>query len=134
MVTDAQLNKCVLEGCVLKLLEGDFLFSAEIVERMRRCGFSDFSEGTLYPMLLRLEKDGCFIVARKPSPNGPPKKYYNLFDVARQKLESFLAPWQSCLQRVVTAFFRKLYVPSCLTRSDTTLSLFPQKSERCCTA
>src|SRR5699024_9448844 len=52
MGTDAQLNKGVLEGCVLKLLEGDFLFSAEIVERMRGRGFSDFSEGTLYPMLL----------------------------------------------------------------------------------
>ena len=78
MGTDTQLNKGVLEGCVLKLLERDFLFSGEIVGKMRASGFSDFSEGTLYPLLLRLEKDGCFEVKRVPSPNSPPKKYYKL--------------------------------------------------------
>ena len=43
MGTDTQLNKGVLEGCVLKLLERDFLFSGEIVGKMRASGFSDFS-------------------------------------------------------------------------------------------
>lgn len=105
MGTDTQLNKGVLEGCVLKLLERDFLFSAEIVERMRQCGFSDFSEGTLYPMLLRLEKDGCFIVARKPSPNGPPKKYYKLSVAGRKRLNIFFRQWQDISTRIDTIFF-----------------------------
>ena len=107
MGTDAQLNKGVLEGCVLKLLEGDFLFSAEIVERMRGCGFSDFSEGTLYPMLLRLEREGCFIVARKPSPNGPPKKYYKLSETGKQKLDTFFAQWQELSQSIANVFSQK---------------------------
>ena len=103
MGIDAQLNKGVLEGCVLKLLERDFLFSAEIVGKMRASGFADFSEGTLYPMLLRLEREGCFEVKRVPSPNGPPKKYYTLSAAGKMKLGIFFKQWQniaSCINAV----------------------------------
>lgn len=104
MGMDAQLNKGVLEGCVLKLLEGDFLFSGEIVERMRASGFTDFSEGTLYPMLLRLEKDGCFEVMRVPSPNSPPKKYYKLSAAGRKRLEIFTRQWRALAQCIGNLF------------------------------
>ena len=107
MGTDTQLNKGVLEGCVLKLLERDFLFSAEIVERMRQCGFSDFSEGTLYPMLLRLEKEGCFEIKRVPSPNGPPKKYYKLSAAGRQKLSLFEEQWNGLARNIANLFSKK---------------------------
>lgn len=107
MGTDTQLNKGVLEGCVLKLLERDFLFSGEIVGKMRASGFSDFSEGTLYPLLLRLEKDGCFEVKRVPSPNSPPKKYYKLSEAGRQKLDTFFAQWQELSQSIVNVFSQK---------------------------
>ena len=58
-------------------------------------------------MLLRLEKDGCFIVARKPSPNGPPKKYYKLSEAGRQKLDTFFAQWQELSQSIANVFSRK---------------------------
>lgn len=105
MGTDTQLNKGVLEGCVLKLLERDFLFSGEIVGKMRASGFSDFSEGTLYPLLLRLEKDDCFEVKRVPSPNSPPKKYYKLSVAGRKRLNIFFRQWQDISTRIDTIFF-----------------------------
>ena len=107
MGTDAQLNKGVLEGCVLRLVKNAFLFSGEIVAAMRACGFADFSEGTLYPMLLRLEKDGCFIVARKPSGNSPPKKYYKLSERGLEKLEIFEEQWNDLTRNIANVFAEK---------------------------
>ena len=104
MGTDAQLNKGVLEGCVLRLLKGQKLFSGEIVEKMRGCGFTDFSEGTLYPMLLRLERDGCFEISRTPSLNSPPKKYYTLSAKGRQKLAAFEEQWRELSQNIRNVF------------------------------
>lgn len=107
MGIDAQLNKGVLEGCVLKLLEREFLFSGEIVERMRANGFADFSEGTLYPMLLRLEKEGRFEIKRVPSPNSPPKKYYKLSAAGKQKLDAFFVQWKELSQSIANVFSQK---------------------------
>ena len=95
MGTDTQLNKGVLEGCVLRLLKNQFRYSSEIVFLMRANGFGDFSEGTLYPMLLRLERENCFIVEKRASENSPPKKYYRLSDKGLQKLNEFVEMWQN---------------------------------------
>lgn len=95
MGTDTQLNKGVLEGCVLKLLKNHSRYSGEIVFLMRSNGFDDFSEGTLYPMLLRLEKDGCFTVTKRESENSPPKKYYQLSEKGLERLERFIEMWHS---------------------------------------
>lgn len=107
MGIDAQLNKGVLEGCVLRLLEQDLLFSAEIVGKMRASGFADFSEGTLYPMLLRLEKEGCFEIKRVPSPNGPPKKYYTLSAAGKMKLALFEEQWNNLTRNIANVFAEK---------------------------
>ena len=58
MTSDTQLNKGILEGCVMKLVKTAYRCPAEIVDAMRTAGFAEFSEGTLYPMLLRREKEG----------------------------------------------------------------------------
>lgn len=105
MGTEAQLSKGILEGCVLRLLKDDFHFSGEIVAAMREAGF-EFSEGTLYPMLLRLEKDGCFLTAREPSPNGPPKKYYKLSKRGLERLEEFETAWKGMTKNVNNIFGR----------------------------
>lgn len=104
MGIDTQLNKGVLEGCVLWLLQKQPLFSGEIVERMRKCGFSDFSEGTLYPMLLRLEREGCFLITRVPNSCGPPKKYYTLSGKGKKRLELFIGQWQELMRCIGNLF------------------------------
>ena len=85
----------------------NFLFFLYIVEKMRASGFSDFSEGTLYPMLLRLEREGCFEVRRVPSPNSPPKKYYTLSAAGKMKLALFEEQWNNLTRNIANVFAEK---------------------------
>ncbi len=52
----SQLMKGILENCILKILEKDETYGYEIARQLQEYGFSDIKEGTLYPLLLRLEK------------------------------------------------------------------------------
>ena len=58
MENNAQLLKGVLEYCVLKLIAQEPTYGYEIVMHLKQVGFSDLSESTLYPLLLRLEQQG----------------------------------------------------------------------------
>ena len=58
MENNAQLLKGVLEYCVLKLITQEPTYGYEIVMHLKQVGFSDLSESTLYPLLLRLEQQG----------------------------------------------------------------------------
>ena len=71
MENNTQLLKGVLEYCVLKLISREPTYGYEIVMNLKRDGFSDLSESTLYPLLLRLEQKGKVTVERRPSPKGP---------------------------------------------------------------
>ena len=56
MENNTQLLKGVLEFCVLKLISREPTYGYEIVMHLKQVGFSDLSESTLYPLLLRLER------------------------------------------------------------------------------
>lgn len=56
----AQLLKGILEGCILKIIDNHETYGYEIVTKLQEYGFSDAKEGTLYPLLLRLEKSSSF--------------------------------------------------------------------------
>ena len=73
---NTQLLKGVLEFCVLKFISREPTYGYEIVMHLKQVGFSDLSESTLYPLLLRLEQQGKVTVERRPSPKGPSRKYY----------------------------------------------------------
>lgn len=104
MTSDTQLSKGILEGCVLRLVKTKYLCPAEIVDAMRTAGFAEFSEGTLYPMLLRLEKEGCFETKRQATRNSPPKKFYRLSESGRARLEQFYRLWSATAQNVAKIF------------------------------
>ena len=58
MENNTQLLKGILEFCVLKLISREPTYGYEIVMNLKQVGFSDLSESTLYPLLLRLEQQG----------------------------------------------------------------------------
>ncbi|WP_138262917.1 PadR family transcriptional regulator [[Clostridium] hylemonae] len=94
----AQLMKGILEGCILKIIDQSETYGYEIVVKLQENGFQDVKEGTLYPLLLRLEKKKLILASYKPSPLGPSRKYYSLTRDGREYLDSFYVNWQeTCL-------------------------------------
>lgn len=104
MENNAQLLKGILEYCVLKLIEKEPTYSYEIVIQLKQLGFSELSESTLYPMLLRLEQQEKVTVERRPSPKGPSRKYYVVTEKGRQSLFDFKKNWNQLCQLVENIF------------------------------
>lgn len=104
MENNAQLLKGILEYCVLKLIEKEPTYGYEIVIQLKQLGFSELSESTLYPMLLRLEQQEKVTVERRPSPKGPSRKYYVVTEKGRQSLFDFKKNWNQLYQLVENIF------------------------------
>lgn len=104
MENNAQLLKGILEYCVLKLIEKGPTYGYEIVIQLKQLGFSELSESTLYPMLLRLEQQEKVTVERRPSPKGPSRKYYVVTEKGRQSLFDFKKNWNQLCQLVENIF------------------------------
>jgi len=85
--------KGTLEGCILKVISTSETYGYEISEKLKANGFPDISEGTIYPLLLRLEKNGCIAATYKNSPLGPKRKYFKLTDAGKQELDAFWVKW-----------------------------------------
>ena len=58
MYDKSQLMRGTLEGCILKFLSEETTYGYELVEKLEQYGFEDIKEGTIYPLLVRLEKKG----------------------------------------------------------------------------
>ena len=94
MVYDkSQMMRGTLEGCILKIIRVRETYGYEILMLLRECGFSDISEGTIYPLLLRLEKQGSIRADMRPSPLGPRRKYYSITPSGEQYLLAFEECW-----------------------------------------
>ena len=85
--------KGVLEGCVLEIISHERIYGYEITRRLNALGFSDVVDGTVYTILLRLEKNKLVDIEKKPSDMGPPRKFYALNAAGREELRRFWAKW-----------------------------------------
>lgn len=99
-----QLMKGILEGCILKTIGTSETYGYEIAAQLQEHGFTDIKEGTLYPLLLRLEKKNLITAVFKPSPLGPKRKYYYLTDEGRDYVDNFYTIWQEIEYAVDTIF------------------------------
>ncbi len=88
-----EMLKGVLEGCVLETIKHDQTYGYEITQRLREQGFVDVVEGTVYAILVRLEKNGLVRSEKKPSEVGPPRKFYDLTDAGVAELRAFWEKW-----------------------------------------
>ncbi len=95
-----ELLKGVLEGCVLQILSHGESYGYEIVRSLGQVGFDSVSEGTVYPILMRLEKKKLVTVTKARSEVGPPRKVYALNDDGRQALDSFWERWDFVASRL----------------------------------
>lgn len=73
-----QLRKGMLELCILNAIKGTSLYGYDIVRKLRNIKGLVISEGTIYPILSRLKREGFVKTTIKESTEGPPRKYYEL--------------------------------------------------------
>jgi len=95
MNNKSQLLKGSLEGCVLKIidLKGES-YGYEIAKLLKDNGFNDISEGTLYPLYTRLQKNKLIESFMQKSDLGPSRKYYKLTEKGQQELLDFVSGWK----------------------------------------
>ncbi|MGG1679314.1 PadR family transcriptional regulator [Neobacillus sp. NRS-1170] len=88
-----EMLKGSLEGCVLEIISRNETYGYEITRRLNELGFTEVVEGTVYTILVRLEKKRLVSIEKKPSDMGPPRKFYSLNEAGRQELELFWKKW-----------------------------------------
>lgn len=86
-----QLKKGVLELCVLALLSSHDSYAYEIASRLAE-GI-DMGEGTIYPLMRRMQSDGLVETYLVESSSGPPRKYYKLTEAGKQSFTAQKAEW-----------------------------------------
>ena len=96
----SQMLKGTLEGCVLPILRQEERYGYEISQNLERYGFGRIPEGTVYPLLLRLEKRGSITASFRASPEGPQRKYYALTDLGQKELAEFFRNYRELTSAV----------------------------------
>ena len=88
-----QLRKGVLEMCVLALLSREDGYAYDIAARL--AGLIGMGEGTIYPLMRRMQSDGLVTTYLAESDSGPPRKYYRLTPAGRRVVMSQMAEWNA---------------------------------------
>ena len=95
-----QLKKGVLEMCVLALLSQGDNYAYDIASRMAEA--VGMGEGTIYPLMRRMQGDGLVSTYLVEVPGSPPRKYYRMTDVGRETLAAQHGEWKSFMAAVET--------------------------------
>jgi PadR family transcriptional regulator, regulatory protein PadR len=86
-----QLRKGVLDLCVLALLARQDGYAYDIASRLAEA--IGMGEGTIYPLMRRMQSDGLVTTYLEESSSGPPRKYYQLTKAGRAALVEQTADW-----------------------------------------
>lgn len=89
----SQMRKGALEYCVMALIKDQARYGFELVQKLGEFSGMITTEGTIYPLLSRLRKDGRVDTTWQESESGPPRRYYLLTDSGRAALEQFTLEW-----------------------------------------
>ena len=90
---DIQLKKGALDLCVLALLSRGDSYAYEIASRLAEA--IGMGEGTIYPLMRRMQAEGLVETYLIESPSGPSRKYYRLTEAGRQAFAAQKAAWKS---------------------------------------
>ena len=90
-----QLLRGVLDLCLLAVMDEGPAYGYEMTKRLGARGLSIVGEGSIYPLLGRLERDGLVNTHRAASNGGPPRKYYQLSGQGERALASGITEWRT---------------------------------------
>lgn len=95
-LSSSQILKGILEGCLLSIIAKGETYGYEMIEKLDHYGFTMVKEGSIYPLLLRMKKQGLVETSQKQLPSGGPKrKYYTITERGREELEAFKLHWDA---------------------------------------
>jgi len=95
-----QLLRGVLDLCLLAVMDEGPAYGYEMTKRLGERRLSIVGEGSIYPLLGRLERDGLVDTHRAASNGGPPRKYYQLSRQGQRALASGIDEWQTTREAV----------------------------------
>jgi PadR family transcriptional regulator PadR len=98
-----QLRKGLLDLCVLNFLAAHEYYGYDLVQEMKEIDGLQMREGTIYPILARLEEDGLVRSERRPSDAGPPRKYFIITRAGERAVEEMNRHWRRIEAAVRTA-------------------------------
>src|SRR5437773_9619541 len=88
-----QMRRGTLEYCVLALLRAQPGYGFDLVRTLAEADGLITSEGTIYPLLSRLRRDGLVTTTWRESDAGPPRRYYRITAAGRHILDGFTSDW-----------------------------------------
>src|SRR4249919_1292328 len=89
-----ELLRGALDLCLLAVMDEDPAYGYEMTRRLRERGLEFVGEGSIYPLLGRLERDGLVETYRAASNGGPPRKYYRLSPEGERALAAGVSEWR----------------------------------------
>jgi PadR family transcriptional regulator PadR len=89
-----QLRRGALEFCVLALLQGEERYGFDLVKALGEVDGLVTTEGTIYPLLARLRREGLVETTWRESGSGPPRRYYKSTVEGSRALAAFTADWE----------------------------------------
>jgi PadR family transcriptional regulator, regulatory protein PadR len=95
-----EMLKGVLEGVVLQKIQKEETYGYEITRYLNELGFEDIVEGTVYTILVRIEKKGLVEIQKKKSDLGPARKFYTLNAKGEQELIDFWQRWSFLAEKM----------------------------------
>lgn len=95
---DTQMKKGVLNLCVLSILSKEDCYGYQLVEKVSAA--VEISEGTIYPLLKRLQKERLLTSYIRESMEGPARKYYRITKDGNSKYEELKLDWINFSKKV----------------------------------
>jgi PadR family transcriptional regulator PadR len=97
-----ELLKGTADTLVLSTFDGGEQYGYQVVKELERRsqGFFQLKEGTLYPILHRLEAQGLLQARWEATANGQERRYYALTDAGREALRHRISEWTGFAQAV----------------------------------
>jgi PadR family transcriptional regulator len=96
----SQLLRGVLDLCLLAVVSEEPAYGYEMTKRLHARGLSIVGEGSIYPLLGRLERDGFVDTYRAASDGGPPRKYYRASGAGQRALADGVSEWRAARDAV----------------------------------
>ncbi|MEM9304420.1 MAG: PadR family transcriptional regulator [Pseudomonadota bacterium] len=97
--TITQMRRGILEFCIVSVLSDQEIYTAELIDRLKSANLI-VTDGTLYPLLNRLQKAKLLQYRWEESASGPPRKYYSLTEAGEEFLTQLEAAWQDITESV----------------------------------